>query len=65
MSLERKLGESLIRTLIAKLDERVSLLEQQQSACRIGPRLARYRRRWIQQDLEKLTAIARRYGFKV
>ncbi len=59
MSLEKKLGESLIRTLISDLDQRVAACEQ------LTPRLARYRLRWIRKDFTKLRALARRYGFKV
>jgi hypothetical protein len=62
---EKKLGESLIRTLIAELDARVTKLEADAAACRIGPRTFRARRRYVTQDFKKLERLARRYGFRV
>jgi len=65
VTLEHKLGESLIRTMIDELAERVIALERQQESGSIGKRVAHYRLRWIRNDYNKLVTLARRYGFKV
>ncbi len=60
-----KPGEKLVRTLIAELNERLSTLEKQAAAGRIGPLYHRYRMRWLHRDYDKMERIARQWGFKL
>lgn len=58
-TLERKLGESLVRTLIKELDERVAKLDALPTAQALpGLRAAK-------RDYDKLERLAKRYGFTV
>lgn len=60
-----KVGEKLVRTLIGELDAKIKLLTDAQRAGRIGPRLARYRLRFVRAEYDRLAAIARSFGFEV
>jgi hypothetical protein len=60
-----KLGEKLVRQLIAELDEKLKAVEAGQAACRLGPRTVRARMRWLRQDYDRLVGIAKRWCFQV
>jgi len=56
-------GEQLVRTLIADIQARLTLLEWLVAQGKIGPLYWHYRRRWLIKDFEHAQAVARRWGF--
>lgn len=57
-----KLGESLVRARLQKLNERSVVLRDARTEGRVGPRVFRARLRCIKRDLLTLENVARRYG---
>lgn len=58
-------GETLIRTKIQELNDRITTLNAARDNHCVGPRTYRARRRWLNEDYVKLTLIAQNYGFEV
>jgi hypothetical protein len=58
-NLTRKLGESVVRTEIRKLNDRIDALESQ------SPRVRRARLQYIKQDFARITRTARKWGLQV
>jgi hypothetical protein len=60
-----KLQESFFRVEIKKLDERITALKAGQDSGRLGPRVVRARKRFIEKDRRKLARVMRQHGYEV